>query len=33
MLYNVTHVLLNYCILSNFIFPIQVYRPTFRKEC
>lgn len=33
MLYNVTHVLLNYCILANFIFPNQVYRPTFRKEC
>lgn len=33
MLYNVTHVLLNYCILANFIFPNQIYRPTFRKEC
>lgn len=33
MLYNVTHVLLNYCILANFIFPFQVYSPTFRKEC
>lgn len=33
MLYNVTYVLLNYCILENFIFPNQVYRPTFRKEC
>lgn len=33
MLYNVTYILLNYCILANFIFPNQVYRLTFRKEC
>lgn len=33
MLYNVTYVLLNYCILANFIFLNQIYSPTFLKEC